>query len=218
MNTAKVAAATAALNHITDGSILGVGSGSTVNCLIDVLGDSGIRLTGAVSSSVRTSERLKAIGIDVLDLNATGTLDLYIDGADEVNPALELIKGGGGALTREKIIANASQEFICIVDAGKQVAELGSFPLPVEVIPMARSFAARELVKLGCDPEYREGALTDNGNIILDCHGFKISSPKELEQAVNAIPGVVTVGLFAQRGADQLIIGNDDGTTQSLPV
>lgn len=216
MNTAKIAAAKAALNHITDGSILGVGTGSTMNCLIDALGESGIKLTGAVASSEETAARLKAIGVDVLDLNSTGTLDLYIDGADEANPALELIKGGGGALTREKIIASASKEFVCIVDASKQVDVLGSFPLPVEVIPMARSFAARELVKLGCDPEYREGQVTDNGNIILDCHGFQISSPKEMEQAVNTIPGVVTVGLFALRSADQLIIGYDDGTTKLI--
>lgn len=214
MNTAKVAAAKAALNHVVEGSILGVGSGSTTNCFIDALGESRIPLKGAVASSERTATRLEAIGVEVLDLNSTGDLDLYIDGADEVNPALELIKGGGGALTREKIIASASREFVCIVDASKQVAELGAFPLPVEVIPMARSFVARELVKLGCDPEYREGAVTDNGNVILDCHGFKISAPTQMEQTVNAIPGVVTVGLFALRGADQLIIGHDDGSTQ----
>ena len=216
MNTAKVAAAKAALNHITEGSILGVGTGSTMNCFIDALGESGIKLKGAVASSEKTAARLKAIGVDVLDLNSTGALDLYIDGADETNPALELIKGGGGALTREKIIAGASQEFLCIVDASKQVAVLGSFPLPVEVIPMARSFVAREMAKLGCDPKYREGQVTDNGNDILDCHGFQISSPKELEQTVNAIPGVVTVGLFALRGADQLIVGHDDGTTELI--
>jgi len=213
MNTAKVAAAKAALKHVIDGSVLGVGSGSTSNCFIDALGESGIKLEGAVASSERTATRLKAIGVDVLDLNTTGSLDLYIDGADETNAALELIKGGGGALTREKIIASASREFVCIVDASKQVPVLGSFALPVEVIPMARSFVARELVKLGCDPEYREGFITDNGNIILDCHGFEIHSPKEMEQAVNTIPGVVTVGLFALRSADQLIVGHDDGTT-----
>ena len=193
-----------------------MGSGSTVNCLIDALGESTIKLTGAVASSERTAARLKAIDVDVLDLNTTGTLDLYIDGADEANPALELIKGAGGALTREKIIASASQKFLCIVDSSKPVAQLGSFALPVEVIPMARSFVARELVKLGCDPEYREGAVTDNGNVILDCHGFKISAPKELEQTVNTIPGVVTVGLFAHRSADELIVGHDDGTTETV--
>jgi len=218
MTTAKVAAAEAALNHVIDGSILGVGSGSTVNCFIDALGSSGIKLQGAVAASVRSEKRLTANGIELLDLNSTGTLDLYIDGADEVNPALELIKGGGAALTREKIIAGASKKFICIADAGKQVDTLGAFPLPVEVIPMARSLVGRELVKLGCDPEYREGVVTDNGNIILDCFGFQISSPRELEQTVNAIPGVVTVGLFALRAADALIIGRDDGSVENITL
>lgn len=216
MQTAKVAAAKAALDHIEDGSILGVGTGSTVNCLIDAIGESGLRLQAAVASSIATEKRLKAIGIDVLDLNSTGTLDLYIDGADESNPAFELIKGGGGALTREKIIAGAANQFLCIVDESKQVDVLGTFPLPVEVIPMARSFAARELLKLGCDPEYREGAVTDNGNIILDCYGFSIHAPCELERAVNAIPGVVTVGLFALRSADRLLVGRDDGSTELM--
>ncbi len=216
MQTAKAAAAKAALDHIEEGSILGVGTGSTVNCLIDAIGESGLRLQGAVASSVGTEKRLKAIGIDLLDLNSTGTLDLYIDGADETNPALELIKGGGAALTREKIIAGASAKFLCIVDKSKQVNVLGAFPLPVEVIPMARSFAARELLKLGCDPEYRDGVITDNGNVILDCYRFNIANPKELEHAVNAIPGVVTVGLFALRGADALLVGHDDGNTELI--
>ncbi len=216
MNTAKVAAAKAAMNHIVDGTIIGVGTGSTANCLIDAIGESRLQLKGAVASSEATAQRLTAIGVDVMDLNSTGTLDLYIDGADEANRDLQLIKGGGGALTREKIVANASREFICIADESKQVDVLGSFPLPVEVIPMARSFVARELLKLGCDPEYREGGVTDNGNIILDCHGFEITSPEELEQAVNNIPGVVTVGLFALRPADRLIIGKDDGSTEIL--
>lgn len=216
MNTAKVAAAEAALKHVIDGSILGIGSGSTVNCFIEALGASGIKLQGAVAASVASEKLLTANGIDILDLNSTGTLDLYIDGADEVNPALELIKGGGAALTREKIVAGACKDFICIADSSKQVDTLGAFALPVEVIPMARSFVGRELVKLGCDPEYREGVTTDNGNIVLDCHGFQISSPQSLEQAVNNIPGVVTVGLFALRGADRLIIGFDDGRVETL--
>lgn len=215
MNTAKVAAAKAALSHIEEGSILGVGTGSTVNCFIDALAESGIRLRGAVASSVATADLLTAIGVDILDLNSTGTLDLYVDGADESNPMLELIKGGGAALTREKIIAGASQRFVCIADDSKRVDVLGAFPVPVEVIPMARSFAARELLKLGCDPEYREGVVTDNGNIILDCHGFHITDPKGLEQAANAIPGVVTVGLFALRPADELIVGYADGRTET---
>jgi len=218
MNSAKVAAANAALRYVIDGSILGVGTGSTVNCFIDALAESRIQLKGAVASSVATEKRLLAIGVDVLDLNSTGNLDLYIDGADEANPDLELIKGGGAALTREKIIASASSKFVCIADASKQVAVLGGFPLPVEVIPMARSFVARELLKLGCDPEYREGTATDNGNIILDCHGMQIKQPKNVEQAVNAIPGVVTVGLFALRGADVLIVGHADGSTNTVSV
>lgn len=216
MHTGKVAAAKAALDHIEDGSILGVGSGSTVHCLIDALGESGIRLKGAVSSSNATEKRLSAIGVDVLDLNSTGTLDLYIDGADETNPQFELIKGGGGALTREKIIAGAATVFLCIVDESKRVDVLGRFPLPVEVIPMARSFVARELLKLGCDPEYRDGVITDNGNVILDCHGFSIAKPSELENTVNAIPGVVTVGLFALRSADRLLVGRDNGTAELI--
>ncbi len=212
MNTAKVAAAKAALNHVIDGSILGVGSGSTADCFVDALGASGIKLQGAVASSVATEMRLKSVGIEVLDLNSTGPLDLYIDGADEANAQLELIKGGGGSLTREKIVAGASNQFICIADNTKRVETLGTFPLPIEVIPMARSFVARELVKLGCDPEYREGAINDNNNVILDCHGFEINEPKALEQTINAIPGVVTVGIFALRSADLLIIGHDDGS------
>jgi len=215
MNTAKVAAAEAALNLVIEGSVLGVGSGSTVNCFIEALGASGIKLQGAVAASVASEKKLTANGVELLDLNATGTLDLYIDGADEVNPSLELIKGGGAALTREKIIAGASTEFVCIADAGKRVDTLGTFPLPVEVIPMARSFVGRELLKLGCDPEYREGVITDNGNIVLDCHGFTITEPKALEQAINAIPGVVTVGLFALRSADRLIIGHENGSVDT---
>jgi len=216
MNTAKVAAAKAALNHVIEGSILGVGSGSTVNCFIDALGESGIELQGAIAASLESERRLKAYNIEILDLNTAGTLDLYIDGADESNPALQLIKGGGAALTREKIIASASREFVCIADDSKRVDVLGAYPLPVEVIPMGRSFAARQLLELGCDPEYREGVVTDNGNVILDCRGFSITDPVALEHSINAIPGVVTVGLFAMRGADSLIIGHQDGTTESV--
>jgi ribose 5-phosphate isomerase A len=216
MHKGKQAAALAALEYIKIDSVLGVGTGSTVNVFIDAMAAQGISISGAVASSVATEERLHANGFEVLDLNMTGTLELYIDGADEANPALQLIKGGGGALTREKIIAAASREFICIVDDSKQVDVLGKFPLPIEVLPMARSFVAREIVKLGADPELREAARTDNGNIILDCHGFNITDPVELEAAINALPGVVTAGLFAARPADRLLSGNADGQVQSI--
>ncbi len=212
----KHAAALAALEHVKLDTVLGVGTGSTVNVFIDALVADGTRIRGAVASSEATAEKLKAHGIDVLDLNMTGALELYIDGADEANPALQLIKGGGAALTREKIVAAASREFICIADKSKQVDVLGEFPLPVEVIPMARSFVAREIVRLGADPEYREAPRTDNGNIILDCYGFHITDPLTLEAALNAIPGVVTNGLFAARPADKLIIGYDDGRTETV--
>lgn len=212
----KQAAALAALEYVKLDTVLGVGSGSTVNVFIDALAADGIRIKGAVASSEATTAKLKSHGFDVLDLNMTGTLELYIDGADEANPELQLIKGGGAALTREKIVAAASKEFICIADQSKQVDILGEFPLPVEVIPMARSFVAREIVKLGADPEYREGPRTDNGNIILDCYGFKITDPTALESALNAIPGVVTNGLFAARPADKLIIGYEDGRTETI--
>jgi ribose 5-phosphate isomerase A len=216
IHSAKRAAALAALAYVTDDSLLGVGTGSTVNIFIDALAASGARISGAVASSEATAKRLMAHGIDVLDLNMTGELALYIDGADECNPALQLIKGGGGALTREKIIAAASRKFVCIVDSSKQVDILGEFPLPVEVIPMARSFVARQIVRMGADPEYREAPLTDNGNIILDCYGFSITDPVALEAALNAIPGVVTNGLFAARPADILLVGNDDGSIQTI--
>ncbi len=211
MHPGKHAAALAALEHVKVDTILGVGSGSTVNVFIEVLGKSGTRVTGAVASSTATEAKLKEFGIEVLDLNMTGQLELYIDGADESDPHLRLIKGGGGALTREKIVASASREFVCIVDGSKQVDVLGQFPLPVEVIPMARSFVAREIVRLGADPEYREGPRTDNGNVILDCYGFSITDPVGMEAALNAIPGVVTNGLFAARSADSLLVGHDDG-------
>lgn len=214
MHKGKHAAALAALKLVKPDSILGVGTGSTTEIFIDELAKSGIRLEGCVASSEATAERLQRHGFEVLDLNMVGSLDLYIDGADEVNPNLELIKGGGGALTREKIIAAASQEFICIVDDTKLVDVLGEFPLPVEVIPMGRSYVAREIVTLGADPEYREAPRTDNGNQILDCVGMHIDDPVSMEAMINSIAGVVTVGLFANRPADRLIVGYVDGRVE----
>ncbi len=216
----KQAAALKALEFVTPDSILGVGTGSTVNIFIDELAAKGVRLEGAVASSEATAERLRSHGFEVLDLNYTGGISLYIDGADEANPALQLIKGGGAALTREKIIAAASKEFVCIADSSKAVDVLGEFPLPVEVIPMARSYVARELMALGSDPEYREAPRTDNGNQILDCIGFSIDDPISLEQQINNIAGVVSVGLFAQRPADVLLLGDEQGhvVTQAREV
>lgn len=211
MHPGKKAAALAAVEQVKLDSLLGVGTGSTVNLFIDALAAAGSPVKAAVASSEATARRLESHGIEVLDLNMTGQLELYIDGADEANSQLQLIKGGGGALTREKIIAAASRRFVCIVDQSKQVDVLGDFPLPVEVIPMARSFVAREIVRLGADPEFREAPRTDNGNIILDCYGFRINDPIALEAQINAIPGVVTNGLFALRPADELIVGFDDG-------
>lgn len=212
----KQAAALAALAHVREDEVIGIGTGSTVNHFIDALAARKLRIRGAVSSSESSSARLTKLGIEVLDLNATGELDLYVDGADESDRHLRLIKGGGAALTREKIVAAASRRFVCIVDDSKLVEVLGKFPLPVEVIPMARSYVARELVRLGGHPVYREGVVTDNGNQILDVHGFSIVDPVALEQTVNQIVGVVTVGLFARRPADVLIIGSDSGVT-TLP-
>ncbi len=210
-DTAKRNAALAALDYLEPGEVLGVGTGSTVNFFIDLLADRKQDIPGAVSSSEASTARLQAIGIPVLDLNNAGALSIYVEGADEADPHLRLIKGGGAALTREKIVAGASRRFICIADASKQVDVLGEFPLPVEVIPMARSFVARELVKLGGDPVWREGVVTDNGNLILDVRGLRILDPKGLETTVNQIPGVVTVGLFAHRPADVLIVGAASG-------
>jgi ribose 5-phosphate isomerase A len=207
----KQLAAAAALEHVVEDSVLGIGTGSTVDLFIDALAARRVRIRAAVSSSERSTARLKQHGIDVLDLNEVGTLDLYVDGADESDHHLRLIKGGGGALTREKIVAAASRRFVCIVDDSKLVDVLGRFPLPVEVIPMARSYVARELVALGGRPVYREGVLTDNGNRILDVHGLKIVDPVALETTINQIAGVVTVGLFAHRPADLLVVGSDAG-------
>lgn len=203
--------AEAAMEFVPEDAIVGVGTGSTVNFFIDALADRADSLRGAVSSSDASSRRLAAVGIEVLDLNATGSLDIYVDGADEVDRHLNLIKGGGGALTREKIVAAASRRFVCIVDDTKLVGVLGEFPLPVEVIPMARSYVARQLVALGGAPKLRESFVTDNGNQILDVHNLKIVSPPELERQINQIAGVVTVGLFAQRPADIVLVGTDQG-------
>ncbi|ENO1848281.1 ribose-5-phosphate isomerase RpiA [Vibrio vulnificus] len=207
----KKAAGWAALKYVEKGSIVGVGTGSTVNHFIDALGTMSEEIKGAVSSSVASTEKLEALGIKIFDCNEVASLDIYVDGADEINADREMIKGGGAALTREKIVAAIADKFICIVDGTKAVDVLGTFPLPVEVIPMARSYVARQLVKLGGDPCYREGVITDNGNVILDVYGMKITNPKQLEDQINAIPGVVTVGLFAHRGADVVITGTPEG-------
>ncbi len=207
----KQQAAAAALAELHEGMLLGVGTGSTVNALIDQLGPWQTRLRGAVSSSEGSTARLRDLGIPVLDLNEVPELGLYIDGADEANPRRELIKGGGAALTREKIIAAAARRFICIVDDTKLVDTLGRFPLPVEVIPMARALVARALTALGGRPVWRERIITDNGNHILDVHGLHISDPRALENAINQLAGVVSVGLFAARPADLLIVGTDSG-------
>lgn len=210
-NEMKQMAAEAALDYIQDDMIVGVGTGSTVNFFIDALAQLKHRIDGAVASSVATEERLKKHNIPVFDLNATGGLSIYVDGADEATKNLHLIKGGGGALTREKIVAAASREFVCIIDESKEVGVLGRFPLPIEVIPMAQSFVARELVKLGGQPVLREGFKTDNGNLILDVHNLKIKEPASLERDINNLPGVVTNGLFALRSADVLLVAGKNG-------
>ena len=204
----------AALAFVTSDSIIGVGTGSTVNCFIDALAESRIQIEAAVSSSEATTERLKRHGIEVVELNQCGDLDLYIDGADECDAHRRLIKGGGGALTREKIVAGASRRFVCIVDESKKVNVLGQFPLPIEVIPMARSMVARKLVALGGQPEWREGFTTDNGNWILDVHHLDLVDPVAMESKINDIPGVVTCGLFARRPADLVVIGSSSGIQQ----
>lgn len=208
---AKRRAAQAALEFVPEGEVIGIGTGSTANHFIDCLAGIRQRIKGAVASSVASADRLKTAGIEVLDLNNTGTLPLYVDGADEATEHRQLIKGGGGALTREKIIAAASRKFVCIADDSKLVRRLGAFPLPVEVIPMARSYVAREIIALGGKPAYRKDFVTDNGNIILDVHGFDIVEPIKLEQSLNNIVGVVTNGLFAARGADVLLLGGAGG-------
>lgn len=207
----KKAVGWAALDYVTPGTIVGVGTGSTAAHFIDALGSIKHQIEGAVSSSDASTAKLKSLGIHVFDSNEVDSLDIYVDGADEINRQMQMIKGGGAALTREKIVAAVAERFICIADATKQVDVLGKFPLPVEVIPMARSYVARELVKLGGLPEYRQDVVTDNGNIILDVYNLKILDPIALEVAINALPGVVTVGLFAARGADVALIGTADG-------
>ncbi|TQV89190.1 ribose-5-phosphate isomerase RpiA [Aliikangiella coralliicola] len=207
----KIEAAKVALKYLQDGEIIGIGTGSTVNCFIDLLADHKHRIKAAVSSSEASTERLKKLNIEVIDLNEADEIPVYIDGADETNHQLELIKGGGGALTREKVIAAVAQKFVCIADQSKYVETLGKFPLPVEVVPMARSQVARELVKLGGDPAYRTGFVTDNGNVILDVYNLEITQPQILESEINQITGVVTNGLFARRPADHLILATDSG-------
>lgn len=207
----KQQAAQSALEYVEVGSIVGVGTGSTVNFFIDALAGIKHKIEGAVSSSEASTKRLRAQGIEVFDLNGVSNIPVYVDGADETNAHLQLIKGGGGALTREKIIAHLAKKFICVADETKMVPRLGKFPLPIEVIPMARSMIARELVKLGGQPVYRDGFVTDNGNQILDVHNLDIMEPAKLEAELNNIPGIVTVGLFAIRPADVLILGTANG-------
>ena len=207
----KLQAAEAAIEYTHNVDIIGVGTGSTVNYFIDLLEPIKHQFEGAVSSSEASSKKLHALGIPVLDLNTVGSLDIYVDGADETNKHLQLIKGGGGALTREKIIAAASKQFICIADESKLVSCLGAFPLPIEVIPMARSYVAREIIKLGGHPVWREDFITDNGNIILDIHRLDIFEPVKLENTLNNLTGVVTTGLFAERSADILLLAREEG-------
>ena len=207
----KKAVGWAALEYVQPGTVVGVGTGSTAAHFIDALATVRHQIEGAVSSSDASTLKLKSLGIPVFDLNEIDLLSVYVDGADEINPQMQMIKGGGAALTREKIVAAVAQTFICIADASKEVDVLGRFPLPIEVIPMARSYVARELDKMGGLPEYRQNVITDNGNIILDVHNLTILDPIALEKSINALPGVVTVGLFAARGADIALIGGPDG-------
>jgi ribose 5-phosphate isomerase A len=210
----KRRAAEAALGFVRDGALIGIGTGSTVDFLIDALAASGRRVRGAVSSSEASSRRLRSHGINVVDLNDAGGLEIYIDGADEATRNRHLIKGGGGALTREKIVAAASRTFVCVIDRTKLVDALGRFPLPIEVIPMARTYVAGRLTERGGRPVWRRDFVTDNGNHILDVHGMSIADPPRLESELNQIAGVVTVGLFAQRPADVLLIGSESGVEQ----
>jgi ribose 5-phosphate isomerase A len=213
----KRAVAREALRYVVDDAWLGVGSGSTANFFIDELAKTKWRIKGAIASSVATAERLKSHGIDVEDLNNVSDIPFYVDGADEVTPGGAMIKGGGGALTREKVVAAVARRFVCIADQSKRVDVLGTFPLPVEVVPMARSYVARELVKLGGYPAWRMGFTTDNGNVILDVSDLVIRDPVALEDRINAIAGVVTVGLFARRGADVILLGTLRGVETILP-
>lgn len=210
----KLEVAKAAIKFVPEDTVIGVGTGSTANFFIDELAKIKHLIQGAVASSDASAARLKSHGIPVYELNAVGSLSVYVDGADETNPNLQLIKGGGAALTREKIVAATAEKFVCIADASKWVDVLGAFPLPVEVIPMARSYVARQIVKLGGDPIWREGVMTDNGNVILDVHNMQIAEPIQLEQALNQITGVVTNGLFAMRPADVLLLGTAEGVKQ----
>ncbi len=210
----KRSAARASLEFVQPGTRLGVGTGSTVNHLIELLPTVRDRIDCVVSSSKASTELLEKHDFDVITLNESGDLDLYIDGADEANKRLQLIKGGGGALTREKVLAGASRRFVCIVDDSKLVGMLGEFPLPIEVLPMAQEYVSRQLLKMRCQPIWREGFTTDNGNHILDVHGLSIPNPLELETRLNQVPGIVTVGLFAQRGADILLIASDSGVRE----
>jgi ribose 5-phosphate isomerase A len=214
----KRAAADAAIAHVPEGGIVGVGTGTTANFFIEALAKIKHRIDGAVASSEASAERLRAVGIPVLDLNSVDALRVYVDGADEITRHLHMVKGGGGALTREKIVAEVASTFICVADETKLTDVLGRFPLPVEVIPMARALVAREMVKLGGAPRLREGFVTDNGNIILDVHQLEILNPVELEARINQIPGVVTNGLFARRGADVLLLGTAQGVTTLTPA
>jgi ribose 5-phosphate isomerase A len=207
----KQAVARAAIRYVPYGGILGVGTGSTANCFIAELGRVKHKFDAAVASSEETAQRLRSLGIEVVDLNSVREVDVYVDGADEITRELAMIKGGGGALTREKIVAAVSRTFVCIADESKLVGVLGRFPLPVEVIPMARSYVARELVNLGGEPEWRQKVVTDNGNVILDVYNLDIERPAELETAINQIAGVVTNGLFARRPADVLLLASQRG-------
>ena len=210
----KRAAARAALEFIEPGVTLGIGTGSTVNCLIELLPEIRDRIDRVVSSSKASTKLLEEQGFDVVTLNETGGIDVYIDGADEANKRLELIKGGGGALTREKVLAGAARRFVCIIDDSKLVGMLGKFPLPIEVLPMAQEFIARRMLKMRGQPVWREGFVTDNGNHILDVHDLQIANPIDMEARINRIPGVVTVGIFAHRPADILLIASDTGVRE----
>lgn len=214
-NQKKQAAAEAAIEFVTNDAIVGVGTGSTVNFFIEALGKQKHRIKGAVSSSDASTERLKKLGIDVFDLNEVDSLDIYVDGADEIDEYKHMIKGGGAALTREKIVAAVAKKFVCIIDDTKLVDVLGKFPLPVEVIPLSRSYVAREIVKLGGDPMYRQGVITDNGNQIIDVYNLSIVDPRTLETQLNQIAGVVTNGLFAHRGADVVLTGTENGVLKN---